>query len=325
MLVSAPSVAVPVRFLTEFHASPHARKLDPMVTIVLVERGKGVVAHRQGMHETRTGDVVIFEPEAEFRYTPIRPQRISMVMVEQAMLLDIFAWRYAPRSPAGRARIRALMSTAGFPVIVLRPSPSDARRLERLLRAARREQIQRSGSAMREEVPRLLTILAQIMEILDPLILRDHPDPLFAAKIRSTAEVWFPTARHTGVLRALEFVAATPVGEWSVAALAREALMSPGYFTRVFTAEVGVPPRQFLSELRLSEFVMLVQTTTLTVNQAARKVGWASTSHAIAAFRNSFGVTPQEYRHGLRRSIGESTIPPGEPLIPPPSVEPDLP
>lgn len=322
MLVSAPAVAVPVRFLTEFHASPHARKLDPMVTIALVERGKGVVTHRQGMHETRTGDVVIFEPEAEFRYTPVRPQRISMMLVEQAFLLDTFAWRYAPRSPAGRARIRALVSTAGFPVIVVRPSPPDARRLERLLRTARREQAQRSGSAMREEVPRLLTILSQIMEILDPLVMRDHPDPLFAAKIHSTAGLWFPTARHTGVQRALEFVATAPVGEWSVTALAREALLSPGYFTQVFTAEVGVPPRQFLSELRLSEFVMLVQTTTLTVNQAARAVGWASTSHAIAAFRHRFGVTPQEYRYGLHRNAGNSVIVPGEQLIPPPSVEP---
>lgn len=323
MSVSAPTIAVPVRFLTEFHASPHARKLDPMVTIVLVERGKGFVKHRQGTHETRTGDVVIFEPEAEFRYAPIRPQRISMVLVEQAFLLDTFAWRYAPRSPAGRARIRGIIAATGLPVIVLRPSRTDARRLERLLRSARREQAQRSGSALREEVPRLLTILSQIMEILDPLVMRDHPDPLFATKIRSTAEVSLPTARHTGVARALELVATTPAEEWSVTALAREATLSPGYFTRVFTAEVGVPPRQFLSELRLSEFMMLVQTTTLTVNQAARAVGWASTSHAIAAFRHRFGVTPQEYRYGLHRNDVESAIVPGEPLIPPPSVEAD--
>ena len=38
---SAAAVAVPLRFLTELHVSAHTRKLDPMFTVVLVERGQG--------------------------------------------------------------------------------------------------------------------------------------------------------------------------------------------------------------------------------------------------------------------------------------------
>lgn len=178
---------------------------------------------------------------------------------------------------------------------------------------------------MREEVPGLLAVFAQIMEILDPLILREHPDSSLTSQIQAAAAVSFPTVRHAGVLRALEFLANAPAHQWSTTALANQASLSPGHFARVFTAEMGVSPRRFLSERRLTEFVMLVQSTTLTVNQAARQVGWSSTSHAIAVFRERFGMTPQEYRYGPRRNADESVILHDELLIPPPGVEPDLP
>lgn len=321
---SAAAVAVPLRFLTELHVSAHTRKLDPMFTVVLVERGQGILTDRHGQHETRAGDVVIFEPGAEFRYTPVRPQQISMMIVDEALVLDMMSWRYAPRSAAGRARIRAIGSTSRHPVMVLHPSSAQSRRLRRLLHAALELQAQHDPDGT-DLIPRLLTIFAQLTETLDPLIRSDHPDPQFAPQVRAAADLIFPDVKHSGVRRALEFIAAQPANEWSLESLAKQASLSSGYFSRVFTAEIGIPPRQFLSQRRLDEFVVLVQTTTLTVTQAARMVGWSSSSHAIAAFRSHFGETPHRYRHGPTRDNDDSIIRPDETPIPPPGVEPQRP
>lgn len=320
VVVSTTAFSVPVKVLTEQHVTAHARRLGPMVTVVLVERGSGVVTDRLGRYEVHTGDVVVFEPEAEFRYTPTRPIRITMMMLDEGMLLDSVSWRHAHQSAAGRARVRAIATALSRPVIVLQPTPSASRRLGRLLHTVKEVQ---KRPPSEDRVLRAMTLLSQMMEIIDPLVMRDHPERSFASQIQAAGQLEFPTVRHPGIHRALEFVATRPPTEWSVAALAEQARLSPGHFTRVFTREVGCSPREFLSERRLTEFILLVQSSSLTVSQAARRVGWASTSHAIAVFRRQTGSTPTRFRTGVARDDGESMIRPGERVIPPPGVESD--
>lgn len=77
------------------------------------------------------------------------------------------------------------------------------------------------------------------------MVIREHPHPSFAAQLEAAAAVQLSATGHPGVRRALEFLAGRPPTDWSVAALPRQASLSPGYFARVFTEEIGVPRGNF--------------------------------------------------------------------------------
>jgi AraC-like DNA-binding protein len=305
-MAPAAAVAVPIRFLSETHDSALTRRLDPVVTVVLVERGAGVVTNGSRRYEIRAGNVVMFEPSVKLYYTPIRPLRVTAVTIDEALLLDMVGWMHARTSAPGRARVRSLMTALRTPVLVLHPGCNEFRRMQRLLHSA----IGQSSKVTSDPLPTVL--LGRLMAFLDPLVLAEHAHDSFAAQLRAAANLTMPEVSHAGVRRALEFLVTRPPVQWSVSALAQHAALAPGHFARVFTAELRCSPRQFLARRRLQEFALLVQSTSLSINQAARRVGWSSTSHAIAAFRGHWGMSPAEYRAAQGRDDGDPAEDAGE-------------
>jgi AraC-like DNA-binding protein len=82
-------------------------------------------------------------------------------------------------------------------------------------------------------------------------------------------------------------------------AIAQEASLSPYYFTRQFTAFVGVPPYRYLIQLRIDRAMALLRETELTVTQICHRVGFNSLSHFTTTFRQHTGVSPSAYRRRL--------------------------
>src|SRR5438874_7217725 len=78
--------------------------------------------------------------------------------------------------------------------------------------------------------------------------------------------------------------------------LARLAAMSPFYFIRMFKAHVGVPPHQYLTQVRIERAEELLRASTLSVTQICHRVGFSSLSHFVTTFRKHNGMTPLEYR-----------------------------
>jgi AraC family transcriptional regulator len=82
-------------------------------------------------------------------------------------------------------------------------------------------------------------------------------------------------------------------------AIAREASLSPYYFSRAFTAYVGVPPYRYLIQLRVARAQELLRTSELTVTQVCQRVGFNSLSHFTTTFHRHTGTTPTDYRRRL--------------------------
>ena len=78
--------------------------------------------------------------------------------------------------------------------------------------------------------------------------------------------------------------------------IAREASLSPYYFTRQFTAYVGVPPYRYLIGLRIDRAKDLLRGSELTVTQICHRVGFNSLSHFTTTFRQHTGLSPSAYR-----------------------------
>lgn len=79
-------------------------------------------------------------------------------------------------------------------------------------------------------------------------------------------------------------------------AISHAAELSPYYFTRQFTAQVGVPPYRYLIQLRISRAMDLLRETEMSVTQVCHRVGFHSLSHFTTTFRQHTGLSPTAYR-----------------------------
>ena len=92
------------------------------------------------------------------------------------------------------------------------------------------------------------------------------------------------------------FLAQNLAHDVDLSTIARQASLSPYYFTRQFTAMVGMPPYRYLITLRIQRAAQLLRESDLTVTQILHRVGFHSPSHFTTTFRRHMGVSPTAYR-----------------------------
>lgn len=105
-----------------------------------------------------------------------------------------------------------------------------------------------------------------------------------------------PRDAGDGIARVLEYIASDLTRSHSIDELARHAHLSRRSFTRRFQTEAGTTPARWLASLRMSEARLLLETTTLDVEELARAVGYASASAFRRTFRAAHEMSPSEYR-----------------------------
>ncbi len=90
----------------------------------------------------------------------------------------------------------------------------------------------------------------------------------------------------------IEFIDAHLGDDVPLTALARQAHVSPFHFARLFRRTVGVPPHQFVLQLRVQRALGLMKTRTLSFAQIAVESGFHDQAHLTKAFRKMLGTTP---------------------------------
>jgi AraC family transcriptional regulator len=92
------------------------------------------------------------------------------------------------------------------------------------------------------------------------------------------------------------FLAQNLAHDVDLTTIAAHASLSPYYFTRQFTAMVGMPPYRYLISLRIQRAAQLLRDSDLTVTQILHRVGFHSPSHFTTTFRRHMGMSPTDYR-----------------------------
>ncbi|KAA0972131.1 helix-turn-helix transcriptional regulator [Aureimonas fodinaquatilis] len=82
--------------------------------------------------------------------------------------------------------------------------------------------------------------------------------------------------------------------------LAAETRLSPFHFARMFKHSVGVPPRLYLTQLRLEKACELLEQTDLPVTEIAQEIGYSSGQVLARVFLKHRHVTPTVYRRAVR-------------------------
>ncbi|WP_127585416.1 helix-turn-helix transcriptional regulator [Paenibacillus koleovorans] len=74
--------------------------------------------------------------------------------------------------------------------------------------------------------------------------------------------------------------------------------LSKYHFSRLFHRTKGVTPLHYLTNIRMEKAVELLRHSTLTVEEIAAGVGYASGNYFCKVFRSKTGSTPGQFRAG---------------------------
>jgi transcriptional regulator GlxA family with amidase domain len=110
------------------------------------------------------------------------------------------------------------------------------------------------------------------------------------------APVWMPRARRDSIREVQETIEAEPRGPHSIEDLARRAAMSPRHFTRVFTAEIGEAPGQYVERIRTEAARRQLEETDDTVVAIAARCGFGTAETMRRNFLRRVGISPDQYR-----------------------------
>src|SRR5215213_4149840 len=82
--------------------------------------------------------------------------------------------------------------------------------------------------------------------------------------------------------------------------IARAVNLSEPHLRSLFRAETGMTPAQYLKSLRMQKAKELLEETFLNMKQIMFQVGVNEKSHFARAFRQTYGLSPAEYRKCVR-------------------------
>ncbi len=103
--------------------------------------------------------------------------------------------------------------------------------------------------------------------------------------------------------RCIELMRARLSEDISLDELAAEARLSPYHFARMFKQSVGVPPRVYLTRLRVEKACELLEHTDLPVTEIALEVGYSSNQVLARVFTKHRHMNPTSYRRAVRDPV----------------------
>jgi AraC family transcriptional regulator len=96
--------------------------------------------------------------------------------------------------------------------------------------------------------------------------------------------------------RVIKYLHAHIDSKITVDVMAQIACMSPSHFARTFREEVGLPPAQYLLEVRLQRAKKLLKAGDRLVTEIALECGFGSTAYLSTQFNRRFKISPSDFR-----------------------------
>lgn len=126
-----------------------------------------------------------------------------------------------------------------------------------------------------------------------------HSIGLFFCEIKRYKPDYFDCSTphySKAVLRAKSFIDEHYRNPITIKELAHTCYLSPNYFSRQFTEQVGISPRQYLTQKRLSMALVDLYSTTLTIQEISMRNGFGDVNYFIQLFKRVYNMTPKQYQ-----------------------------
>jgi AraC-like DNA-binding protein len=117
------------------------------------------------------------------------------------------------------------------------------------------------------------------------------------------------------LLRSRDWMAAAYNEPVTLALAASAACLSPYHYQRLFTRVFGETPHDFLTRRRIDRARELLAQENDAITEICLEVGYQSLGSFSMLFRKQVGLSPSEFRRGLRKIFPALTFPPSR-LVP---------
>ena len=107
---------------------------------------------------------------------------------------------------------------------------------------------------------------------------------------------WIRQAPPGPIQQAQDLIIDNPADDHRVSTLATNVAMSERHFVRRFTAEVGVSPAKFVSQVRVNAARHELEQSGDSVASIARRCGFGSAETLRRSLQRHLGVSPEGYR-----------------------------
>jgi AraC family L-rhamnose operon transcriptional activator RhaR len=125
-----------------------------------------------------------------------------------------------------------------------------------------------------------------------------------------------PRASHPAVSEVMRMFEADVARPWTLAELADDLHLAPGYLVRVFKAAAGLPPIAYLAQLRVEHAAVLLLHTDEPVTAVGRAVGWPDQNYFARRFKAHYGLSATTYRQRFATHANHHGVPAeAEPMI----------
>jgi transcriptional regulator GlxA family with amidase domain len=111
-----------------------------------------------------------------------------------------------------------------------------------------------------------------------------------------SAQLAVQSAERDAIAELMSFVVEHPDANLQVPQLARRAHLSVRHFSRIFRAETGVSPAQYVEGVRIETARRLLETSKRSVDEVARGAGFGTPEALRRAFQRRVRLSPREYR-----------------------------
>lgn len=143
------------------------------------------------------------------------------------------------------------------------------------------------------QIKNLYTLLKNKIQISDVNMSKEIY--LLLTEIFSSAN----SINSNAVENAVKYISDNFNRKLTVAEIAKEVHLSPSQFSRNFKCKIGIPPYEYLQNLRLTKAKELLKNTSLSISEIAYQTGFQSDSNFIFFFKNQEGISPLKFRNVL--------------------------
>jgi len=98
------------------------------------------------------------------------------------------------------------------------------------------------------------------------------------------------------IKKAIDFIKSNQDFNFSLADIAKEVNFSPYHFIRVFKAQTGQTPYDYIMNIKINKAKTLLLDKNLSVTEISFMSGFRSNSHFATVFKKKVGASPTQYR-----------------------------
>ncbi|EFE97663.1 AraC family transcriptional regulator [Serratia odorifera] len=119
-----------------------------------------------------------------------------------------------------------------------------------------------------------------------------------------------PPEKQRHLAKAIKYIESRYHENISIAQLANYCSINRSYMSRLFKAEFGLGPKEYLLQYRMNIAAGLLRHGSAAIKVVALSVGYANQLHFSKAFKQVHGLTPSAWRHGADSQSLDARIAP---------------